>query len=158
MATESAWLPTTAPICDVSVPMTRPVNGALFVCGSKFAKNSSLSLMIGPLTSMPHCRWLKSVTGLWRLSRPTRLKPATSVPCQNPKSEACHSLVPDRVTALTRPPVKPPCRTSKGAICTWNSRIASTEIGREFACPPGVPLPARPNRSLFTLPSIWMLL
>jgi hypothetical protein len=62
------------------------------------------------------------------------------------------------VTALIRPPVKLPWRTSNGATRTWNSLIASTEIGLAFDWPPGVPEPARPNRSLLTPPSIWMLL
>ncbi len=36
--------------------------------------------------------------------------------------------------------------------------MASRLIGSVLACPPGVPLDARPNTSLFTAPSIWMLL
>ena len=64
--------------------------------------------------------------------------------------------MPDLVTALIPAPVKPPCRTSIGEITTWNSWMASSEIGLAPACPPGVPLAARPKRSLLTAPSIWI--
>ena len=60
--------------------------------------------------------------------------------------------------ALMLPPEKPPWRTSKSATTSWNSWIASRLIGVVLAWPPGVPWSARPNRSLFTAPSIWMLL
>ena len=36
--------------------------------------------------------------------------------------------------------------------------MASSEIGCVFAWPPGVPVSARPNRSLLTAPSIWIVL
>src|SRR5580765_7653190 len=67
-------------------------------------------------------------------------------------------LVPDLVTAFTRPPVKPPCRTSYGATRIWNSCTASMLIGRPPFWPPGAPVDPRPKRSLLIDPSIWMLL
>ena len=36
--------------------------------------------------------------------------------------------------------------------------MASSVIAFAFPCPPGVPLSPTPNTSLFTAPSIWMLL
>ena len=68
------------------------------------------------------------------------------------------SFVPDFVMVLTRPPVKLPWRTSNGATSTWNSLIASTEMGRALAWPPGEPISASPKTSLLTPPSIWRLL
>ena len=56
------------------------------------------------------------------------------------------------------PPVKPLWRTSKGAITTCSSSIASNEIGFAPDEPPLVPLALNPNTSLLAVPSIWKLL
>ena len=112
---------------------------------------------MGPLIEPPYWVCVKSVCNgtpvatVLRCGTESRTNPWF---WRKPKSEPWNVLEPDLVTALTRPPVKPPCRTSNGAISTWYSLIASTEIGCAFAWPPGVPPAASPNRSLFTPPSI----
>ncbi|MGG5905601.1 hypothetical protein ACQ4LD_21060, partial [Sphingobacterium daejeonense] len=50
-------------------------------------------------------------------------------------------LVPERVTADIPPPANPPALTSKGAIWTVISSIASNEIGETPVLEPFVPAP-----------------
>src|SRR5262249_61674224 len=69
-----------------------------------------------------------------------------------------NAFAPLRVMAFTAPPENPPCRTSYGDTTTYISWMASRLIGCVPVVPPGVPLEARPKRSLFTAPSIDMLL
>ncbi len=45
---------------------------------------------------------------------------------------------------------------SYGEMATWISWIVSSEMGCVYAWPPGVPVDARPKRSLLTAPSIWI--
>ncbi len=108
---------------------------------------------MGPLRLAPYWDWVKSVA----------LTPAVSLPTslwfwRYPNADPWNSLLPDLLTALIRPPAKLPWRTSNGAMRTWYSFTASIEMGWALAWPPGVPLAASPKTSLFTPPSIWMLL
>jgi hypothetical protein len=102
-----------------------------------------------------------AVLGLFELGdrrRPVNPSPTYDGSRLVPKSDPSKSFVPERVTAFTPPPVKPLCRTSYGETRSCSSWMASSEIGCVPAPPPGVPDAERPNRSLFTAPSIWMLL
>ncbi len=56
-----------------------------------------------------------------------------------PNSDPCRSFVPERVTALMPPPVKPLWRTSYGETAICSDWIASSEIGCVPDWPPGVP-------------------
>ena len=67
-------------------------------------------------------------------------------------------FVPERVTTLMLPPVKPPWVTSYGAMATRNSLTASSEIGCVPEEPPGDPELSRPKASFSAAPSTWMLL
>src|SRR3989449_7410816 len=156
----------------VSVPITAPENGATRCWMSTDPKNCTRFLRIGPLTEPPYWDCVKSVcrgTRVLMMPGGNVVAPFGTVSAgiesrtsawfwRNPNNEPWNWFDPDLVTALINPPVNPPSRTSNGAISTWYSLSASTEMGCAFAWPPGVPLAASPNRSLFTPPSIWMLL
>ncbi len=70
--------------------------------------------------------------------------------------EPSSRLEPDRVTALSSPPAKPPKRTSNGADTIWSSCTASGVNAVSPTAQPGVPVPdwLRPNGSALVVPSI----
>ena len=84
--------------------------------------------------------------------------PTRAPPRWNPNAEVSNSLVPDRVTALSAPPVKPDWRMSKGATSTWNCSTASMGMTRAPARPPAMLLVDSPKTSWLSAPSMLSVL